>query len=35
MPYEDVTYWAEMQQIIDWTETNVHSTMNVCWGAMA
>ena len=24
-----------MQQIFDWTETNVHSTMNVCWGAMA
>jgi len=35
LPYEDVTYWAEMQQIFDWTETNVHSTMNVCWGAMA
>ncbi len=35
LPYEDVTYWAEMQQILDWTETNVHSTMNVCWGAMA
>ncbi|MGO8601228.1 homoserine O-succinyltransferase, partial [Rhizobium ruizarguesonis] len=26
---------AEMQEILDWTETNVHSTMNVCWGAMA
>jgi homoserine O-succinyltransferase len=24
-----------MQQIFDWTQTNVHSTMNVCWGAMA
>ncbi|MDM9624377.1 homoserine O-succinyltransferase [Rhizobium sp. S152] len=35
MPYEDVNYWSEMQQIFDWTETNVHSTMNVCWGAMA
>jgi homoserine O-succinyltransferase len=35
LPYEDVTYWPEMQQILDWTETNVHSTMNVCWGAMA
>jgi homoserine O-succinyltransferase len=33
--YEDVTYWDEMQKILDWTETNVHSTMNVCWGAMA
>jgi homoserine O-succinyltransferase/O-acetyltransferase len=35
IPYEDVTYWREMQQIFDWTRTNVHSTMNVCWGAMA
>jgi homoserine O-succinyltransferase len=35
IPYEDVTYWSEMQRIFDWTETNVHSTMYVCWGAMA
>jgi len=35
IPYEDVTYWSEMQQIFDWTETNTHSTINVCWGAMA
>ncbi|MET3856597.1 MULTISPECIES: homoserine O-succinyltransferase [unclassified Rhizobium] len=35
MPYEDVTYWKEMQDIFEWTRTNVHSTMNVCWGAMA
>jgi homoserine O-succinyltransferase/O-acetyltransferase len=35
IPYEDVTWWHEMQQIFDWTQTNVHSTMNVCWGAMA
>ncbi|MFN7027121.1 MAG: homoserine O-succinyltransferase [Pseudorhizobium sp.] len=35
LPYESVSYWDEMQQILDWTTTNVHSTMNVCWGAMA
>jgi homoserine O-succinyltransferase len=35
LPYEDVTYWKEMERIFDWTETHVHSTMNVCWGAMA
>jgi homoserine O-succinyltransferase/O-acetyltransferase len=35
IPYEEVTYWPEMQRIFDWTETNVHSTMYVCWGAMA
>jgi homoserine O-succinyltransferase/O-acetyltransferase len=35
LDYEDVTYWDEMKQILDWTTTNVHSTLNVCWGAMA
>jgi homoserine O-succinyltransferase/O-acetyltransferase len=35
LDYEDVTYWDEMKAILDWTETNVHSTLNVCWGAMA
>jgi len=35
IPYEDVSYWQEMQRIFDWTRTHVHSTMNVCWGAMA
>ena len=35
IPYEDVTFWPEMQQIFEWTRTNVHSSMNVCWGAMA
>jgi homoserine O-succinyltransferase len=35
IPYEEVTYWPEMRQIFEWTRTNVHSTMNVCWGAMA
>ncbi|TXH32700.1 MAG: homoserine O-succinyltransferase [Rhodospirillaceae bacterium] len=34
IPYEDVTYWRELQDIFDWTRTHVHSTMNVCWGAM-
>ena len=35
IPYEEVTYWDEMQRIFEWTRTNVHSTMYVCWGAMA
>ncbi len=35
LPFEEVTYWDEMRQILDWTETNVHSTLNICWGAMA
>jgi homoserine O-succinyltransferase len=35
MPFEDVTYWDELTQIFAWTQTNVHSTMNICWGAQA
>ena len=35
LPYEDVTYWNEMRSIFDWTTTHVHSTLNICWGAMA
>jgi len=35
LPFEDVTYWDELTQILDWTETHVHSTFNICWGAMA
>ncbi|PYE25184.1 homoserine O-succinyltransferase [Rhizobium sp. PP-WC-2G-219] len=35
LPFEEVTYWEEMQQIFDWTHTHVHSTLNICWGAMA
>ncbi|MGI9364512.1 MAG: homoserine O-acetyltransferase MetA [Rhizobiaceae bacterium] len=35
LDFEDVTYWPELQQIFDWTVTNVHSTFNICWGAMA
>ncbi|MGV8937754.1 MAG: homoserine O-acetyltransferase MetA [Allorhizobium sp.] len=35
LPFEEVTYWDELSRILDWTATNVHSTLNVCWGAMA
>lgn len=35
LDYEDVTYWDELTQIFEWTTTNVHSTLNICWGAMA
>ena len=35
LDYEDVTYWDELQRIFDWTQTHVHSTLAVCWGAMA
>ncbi|WP_299199383.1 homoserine O-succinyltransferase [uncultured Tateyamaria sp.] len=35
LEYEDVDYWAELEEVMDWTQTNVHSTFGVCWGGMA
>ena len=35
LPFEDVTYWRELERILDWTTTNVHSSFFICWGAMA
>ncbi len=35
LPFEDVTYWDELQRVMDWTQTHVHSTFGVCWGGMA
>jgi len=35
LDFEDVTYWDELCRIYDWTQSNVHSTMNICWGAQA
>jgi len=35
LPFEEVTYWDELTRVMDWTQTNVHSTFGVCWGGMA
>ena len=35
MDFEDVDYWQELCQIMEWTKTNVHSTFHICWGAQA
>jgi len=35
LPFEDVTYWDELTEIMDWTQSHVHSTFGVCWGGMA
>ena len=35
MPFEDVDYWQELCEIMEWTKTNVHSTLHICWGAQA
>ena len=35
LPFEEVDYWSELQEIFDWSETNVYSTFNICWAAQA
>ncbi len=35
LAYEDVSYWDELRGVFDWTQTNVHHTIGVCWGGMA
>ncbi len=35
MPFEDVDYWQELCQIMEWSKTHVHSTLHICWGAQA
>ncbi len=35
LPFDEVTYWDELREVMAWTQTNVHSTFGVCWGGMA
>lgn len=35
MEFEEVAYWDELCEIMEWTKTNVHSTFHICWGAQA
>lgn len=35
MAFEQVTYWNELKEILDWTKLNVTSTLFICWGAQA
>ena len=35
MEFEDVDYWPELCRIMEWSKTNVHSTIHICWGAQA
>lgn len=35
MEFEEVAYWDELKEIMDWTRTNVYSTLHICWGAQA
>jgi homoserine O-succinyltransferase/O-acetyltransferase len=35
LPFEEVDYWEELKQVIDWSAHNVFSTFFICWGAQA
>lgn len=35
MPFEEVNYWDELKEIMEWTNTHVTSTFHICWGAQA
>ena len=35
MKFEDVDYWDELAEIMEWSKTHVHSTFHICWGAQA
>ena len=35
LQFEDVNYWEELVEIMDWTKTNVTSVLHICWGAQA
>ena len=35
LPFEEVRYWSELQQIFDWTQSHVHAGLAICWGAQA
>jgi homoserine O-succinyltransferase len=35
LPFEEVDYWNELREVMNWSETNVYSTFHICWGAQA
>lgn len=35
MPFEEVDYWEELSEIMEWSKTHVHSTFHICWAAQA
>ncbi|WP_321386485.1 homoserine O-succinyltransferase [uncultured Enterococcus sp.] len=35
LPFEEVNYWQELMEIMDWSQTNVTSVIHICWGAQA
>ena len=35
LPFEDVDYWQELVELMEWSKNHVYSTLHVCWGAQA
>ncbi|NLH35489.1 MAG: homoserine O-succinyltransferase [Lactococcus chungangensis] len=35
LDFEEVDYWDELHQVLDWSRTHVYSTLHICWGAQA
>lgn len=35
IPFEDVDYWPELCEIMEWSKSHVTSTLHICWGAQA
>ena len=35
MEFEEVEYWDELVEIMEWSKSHVHSTLHICWGAQA
>lgn len=35
LEFEEVDYWPELCEIMEWSKTHVHSTLHICWGAQA
>jgi homoserine O-succinyltransferase/O-acetyltransferase len=35
LKFEDVDYWGELKEIMEWSKTHVTSTLHICWGAQA
>ena len=35
LPFEEVEYWDELCEIMEWSKSHVHSSLHICWGAQA
>ncbi len=35
LEFDEVEYWQELCEIMEWSKKHVHSTLHICWGAQA